>query len=186
MLLATGESRYADLLEQTLYNGFLSGISLDGQRYFYVNPLMSRGPDRIERLQGHRATRVVRLRLLSAQRHAPAGFAFPLLRVYRRDRHPDPPVRAGQSRSYAGIRRACEDDHAGQLPVGRIGQADSRRDQTATTGLFVRAYRLVRGGHMHDQRRILTASGRSRAMRCWPANGSPATSSSWICPCGRC
>ena len=46
MLLATGESRYADLLEQTLYNGFLSGISLDGQRYFYVNPLLSRGPDR--------------------------------------------------------------------------------------------------------------------------------------------
>lgn len=48
MLMATGESRYADLLEKTLYNGFLSGISLDGQRYFYVNPLLSRGPDRID------------------------------------------------------------------------------------------------------------------------------------------
>ncbi len=48
MLLATGEGRYADVLEQTLYNGFLSGISLDGQRYFYVNPLLSRGPDRID------------------------------------------------------------------------------------------------------------------------------------------
>ena len=43
MLLITGEARYADLLERTLYNGFLSGISLDGQRYFYVNPLLSRG-----------------------------------------------------------------------------------------------------------------------------------------------
>jgi DUF1680 family protein len=43
MLLATGEARYADLLERSLYNGFLSGVSLDGQRYFYVNPLMSRG-----------------------------------------------------------------------------------------------------------------------------------------------
>jgi len=28
---------------RTLYNGFLSGLSLDGQRYFYVNPLLSRG-----------------------------------------------------------------------------------------------------------------------------------------------
>jgi DUF1680 family protein len=45
MLLATGEARYADLLERSLYNGFLSSVSLDGQRYFYVNPLQSRGAD---------------------------------------------------------------------------------------------------------------------------------------------
>jgi len=38
-----GEARYADLIESSLYNGFLSGISLDGQRYFYVNPLLSQG-----------------------------------------------------------------------------------------------------------------------------------------------
>ena len=43
MLLATGEARYADLLERSLYNGFLSGVSLDGRRFFYVNPLQSRG-----------------------------------------------------------------------------------------------------------------------------------------------
>jgi DUF1680 family protein len=43
MLLVTGDARYADLLERSLYNGFLSGVSLDGQRYFYVNPLQSRG-----------------------------------------------------------------------------------------------------------------------------------------------
>lgn len=42
MLLVTGESRFADLLERTLYNGFLSGISLDGKSFFYVNPLQSR------------------------------------------------------------------------------------------------------------------------------------------------
>ena len=39
MLLTTGESRYADLFEQSLYNGVLPAISLDGTRYFYVNPL---------------------------------------------------------------------------------------------------------------------------------------------------
>ncbi|HQE91704.1 MAG TPA: glycoside hydrolase family 127 protein [Anaerolineae bacterium] len=43
MLLATGEARFADVLERSLYNGFLSGVSLDGSRYFYVNPLQSRG-----------------------------------------------------------------------------------------------------------------------------------------------
>jgi DUF1680 family protein len=42
LLLVTGESRFADMIERTLYNGFLSGISLDGQAFFYVNPLQSR------------------------------------------------------------------------------------------------------------------------------------------------
>ena len=34
--------KYADLLERTLYNGFLAGISLDGERYIYANPLQVR------------------------------------------------------------------------------------------------------------------------------------------------
>jgi DUF1680 family protein len=42
LLLVTGESRFADLLERTLYNGFLAGISLDGRSFFYANPLQSR------------------------------------------------------------------------------------------------------------------------------------------------
>lgn len=39
MTLSDLDSRYADVLERVLYNGALSGISLDGKRYFYVNPL---------------------------------------------------------------------------------------------------------------------------------------------------
>src|SRR4051794_29764474 len=39
MLLVTGDSRYADLLERTLYNGFIAGLALDGSGYSYVNPL---------------------------------------------------------------------------------------------------------------------------------------------------
>ncbi|NAZ84816.1 glycoside hydrolase family 127 protein [Kineococcus indalonis] len=42
MLLATGEARYADLVERTLYNAFLPGVSLAGTEYFYVNPLQLR------------------------------------------------------------------------------------------------------------------------------------------------
>jgi DUF1680 family protein len=42
MLIITGEAKYADLMERTLYNGFLAGVSLDGQRYIYANPLQVR------------------------------------------------------------------------------------------------------------------------------------------------
>jgi DUF1680 family protein len=43
MLLATGEERFAGMMERSLYNGILSGVSLDGLKYFYVNPLRTRG-----------------------------------------------------------------------------------------------------------------------------------------------
>jgi DUF1680 family protein len=43
MLLMTGESEYADVMERALYNGALSGISLHGDRFFYENRLASRG-----------------------------------------------------------------------------------------------------------------------------------------------
>lgn len=39
MFLLTGEARYADIVELTLYNSVLSGISLDGDKFFYTNPL---------------------------------------------------------------------------------------------------------------------------------------------------
>ena len=39
MLLLTSDSKYSDVMELALYNGFLSGVSLDGTKYFYVNPL---------------------------------------------------------------------------------------------------------------------------------------------------
>jgi uncharacterized protein len=39
MLLATGEARFAEVMETIIYNGFLSGVSLSGSEYFYSNPL---------------------------------------------------------------------------------------------------------------------------------------------------
>ena len=46
MLALTGDARYADLIERELYNGILSGLSLDGLTYFYVNPLADEGKHR--------------------------------------------------------------------------------------------------------------------------------------------
>lgn len=43
MLAVSGDARYADVMETALYNGFLSGVSLKGNEYFYVNPMESGG-----------------------------------------------------------------------------------------------------------------------------------------------
>ena len=39
----TGDGKYVDVMERSMYNGALAGISLDGDRFFYVNPLESLG-----------------------------------------------------------------------------------------------------------------------------------------------
>ncbi|MDF2380918.1 glycoside hydrolase family 127 protein [Nostoc ellipsosporum NOK] len=39
MLQLTGEAKYADIVELALYNSVLSGVSMDGAKYFYTNPL---------------------------------------------------------------------------------------------------------------------------------------------------
>lgn len=43
LFLLHGDAKYVDVLERTLYNGLLSGVSLDGKRFFYPNPLESDG-----------------------------------------------------------------------------------------------------------------------------------------------
>ena len=43
LFLLHGESKYYDVLERSLYNGLISGVSLDGGKFFYPNPLESMG-----------------------------------------------------------------------------------------------------------------------------------------------
>lgn len=43
LALLCGDARYADIFERSLYNGVLAGVSRDGTRFFYVNPLESHG-----------------------------------------------------------------------------------------------------------------------------------------------
>ncbi|MFT3749884.1 MAG: glycoside hydrolase family 127 protein [Agriterribacter sp.] len=43
MFLLHGDAKYIDVMERTLYNGLLSGVSLSGDRFFYPNPLASLG-----------------------------------------------------------------------------------------------------------------------------------------------
>jgi DUF1680 family protein len=43
LFLLHGDAKYVDVLERTLYNGLLSGVSLSGTNFFYPNPLESSG-----------------------------------------------------------------------------------------------------------------------------------------------
>lgn len=43
LFLLHGDSKYIDVLERALYNGVISGVSLDGGNFFYPNPLESHG-----------------------------------------------------------------------------------------------------------------------------------------------
>jgi DUF1680 family protein len=54
MFLATGEARFMDVAELALYNSVLSGVSLDGTNFFYVNPLRATEPLPVELRWKHR------------------------------------------------------------------------------------------------------------------------------------
>ena len=43
MFLLHGNAKYIDVLERTLYNGLISGYSFEGNKFFYPNPLASKG-----------------------------------------------------------------------------------------------------------------------------------------------
>ena len=43
LFLLEGDAKYIDVMERTLFNGLVSGVSLDGKTFFYPNPLESNG-----------------------------------------------------------------------------------------------------------------------------------------------
>jgi hypothetical protein len=56
LLLATGQPRFADLIERTAFNGVLPGLSFDGTHFFYSSPLLRRSAV-VEILEGPATTR---------------------------------------------------------------------------------------------------------------------------------
>ncbi|MBC7923415.1 MAG: glycoside hydrolase family 127 protein, partial [Ferruginibacter sp.] len=52
MNLLTADSKYADVMERAMYNAVLAGVSLSGDRFFYVNPLESDGKHHRQRWFG--------------------------------------------------------------------------------------------------------------------------------------
>ena len=87
MLEMTGNAEYAETIERALYNGALAGISLSGDRFFYDNPLESRGgrdrtpwfgcaccPPNIARLIGNLGSYVLGVGERAAYLHQFIGF----------------------------------------------------------------------------------------------------------------
>ena len=54
LLLATGEERFADAIERAMLDAVLPGLSLDGQAFYYVNPLQRRPAVAPERVSARR------------------------------------------------------------------------------------------------------------------------------------
>ncbi len=87
LLQMSGNAEYAETMERALYNGAISGISLSGDQFFYVNPLESRGthkrtpwfdcaccPPNIARLIGNVSSYVCAAADNDFYIHIPAGF----------------------------------------------------------------------------------------------------------------
>ena len=55
MFLLTGDAAYVDVMERVMYNGVLSGVSLDGTLFFYPNPLESDGIYKFNKGRAERA-----------------------------------------------------------------------------------------------------------------------------------
>src|SRR5262245_65924700 len=49
LFMATGDGQYIDVMERGMYNNAIDGVSVSGDRFFYVNRLASAGDGRAER-----------------------------------------------------------------------------------------------------------------------------------------
>ena len=131
----TGQSRLADVLERTLYNGFLSGLSLDGRTFFYVNPLQSRG--------GHAAPHAGPGRLLPAEHHAPAGVARPVPRDDLGHGRAAAPVRtrdASARHRRAATRSSCASRPATRGPAASTSRCVASGSDEWTLALRIPAW----------------------------------------------
>ena len=140
MLMITGEARYADLVERTLYNGFLAGLSLDGQALHLRQPAAGPRRPHVRRQRPRlRPQALVQVRLLPAQRDAHAGLARALRRARRRHSGlrvhqfvPGTWTAAGRRRRGDGARCTTDYPWDGRVSASRVD------DSPGTWGLTVR------------------------------------------------
>jgi DUF1680 family protein len=135
MLGLRGEAGYADLIEHTLYNAVLPGLSLDGQHYFYQNPLADDGTHRRQSWFG--------CACCPPQRRPPSGLTARLLLQYFRRHRLGTPLRRRRGFRRARRKPDYQTPPAHALPVGWEGRGRGR------SGVRLDAPHpsLVRGGH---------------------------------------
>ena len=133
LLLATGDPDCADVIERTIYNGVLSGVSADGTRFFYVNPLQRRTHRVAADRRRRRAGALVRLRVLPAEPRADLRELAAIPRDDGPRRGPGPPVRDGRDPRRDPCRRRAARGRD-RLPVGRPRAADDPRGHPTARG----------------------------------------------------
>ncbi|MEU0072999.1 beta-L-arabinofuranosidase domain-containing protein [Streptomyces sp. NPDC006332] len=174
MALLTGEARYSDLIERTLFNGFLAGVSLDGERWLYVNPLQVRdghtdpGGD-----QSARRTRWFRcaccppnvMRLLASLEHYLAGADGHGLQIHQY-------VTGSYSGDIDGtpVVVSAETDYPWHGTVA-LTVEETPRERPWTLSLRIprwcREYRVRAGGTTYDQTEAPLDDGWLRLERTW-------------------
>ena len=178
MLLATGDRLYADVAERMLLQRAPAGRVARRLGVLLRQPAAAAGRRARRRRPQPRArpARLVRVRLLPAQRHAHAGQPWRLPRDHRRRGDPAPPLRSGH-REAGDMRLTVETDYPwdGLVRV-RVEQAPAR-EWTLSLRVPAWAYgaTLAVDGEPHD----VAAGTYASVRRQWRV----ATSSSWRCRC---
>ena len=116
LFLLHADAKYIDVMERTLYNGLLSGVSLDGKSFFYPNPLESAGQHARSPWFGVACCPGNMTRFLASV----PGY------VYAKSGYDDlrEPVRGGHGRHPPRQRPVRHAAPADPLPVGRERDAD--------------------------------------------------------------
>ena len=171
------DGRYADLLERALYNGALSGLSRDGEHYFYENKLESDGtPPPLG---------LAPLPLLHDERLAPRRLDRRLLLLDRPGRRRRPPLRR-QRRRPRGRRQAGQDHRGEPLPLVRHASASPstpRRAQRFSLRLRIPAWAEGATATVNGEAVDVATATDRRLPRPHPRLVAAATSSSSTCRC---
>ena len=193
MLHLDFDGHYADVLELALYNGALSGLSRDGEHYFYANTLDSDGR--------HTPLGLAPLPLLHDERLAAGrlGRRLFLLDRRRRDRHP--PLRRHLASSTVDgsavrIRRSADYPWSGEIrDRGRARGAGRVHAEAAHPRLGAGRDAAVNGerstsaatqpGYLDLRRHWSPGDASSSTCRCRPSASTPIPTCAWISAASR-
>ncbi len=174
LALLYGDARYADVFERSLYNGALAGMSLDGTRFFYVNPLASAGRHHRQEWFGCACCppNICRtIASLGAYAYAFSDDGF-WVNLY---------IQGTASARLQG--QEFNLDVATDYPWDGKVVLRPRLERPAKLGLRLRVPGWCRGASVSiDQRRIPNPR-LDAATSSWNAPGTMAIGSSWTCPC---
>ena len=183
LLLATGEARFADLIERTLHNVVATSPAPDGRHFFYANPLHQRVPGTVPaRRRGEQAgvdepARAVVPRLLLPDQRRPHARQPRRLRRHRRRRRDPDSTSTPEPDPHDARRRPHGRARASRPTIPTT--APSRVKVTETDGAAVGAHAAdppVGGWGRAGRRR--TAGGRSRRAPSSSSDRSPSVTRS--------